>query len=160
MEPEPELPSEALVQLPARRLRGGSGPGQALAAGKREPAGAKTPSGAASKQGDDFIKQTEAEEALLRPLQTASSSTAVTLLLASRPATAVSAIGPGPTAMEGVAEAASASAGALASALFLYPLDLVKTRLQSQLAGDGASQLYSGIGDVSPGTRLWRCSHR
>ena len=51
--------------------------------------------------------------------------------------------------MEGVAEAASASAGALASALVLYPLDLVKTRLQSQLAGDGASQLYSGIGDVS-----------
>ena len=49
--------------------------------------------------------------------------------------------------MEGLAEATSAAAGAVTSALVLYPLDLVKTRIQSQLTADDGAERYSGIAD-------------
>jgi hypothetical protein len=62
--------------------------------------------------------------------------------------------------MEGLAEATSAAAGALTSAAVLYPLDLVKTRIQSQLVADGSSdeaqqlEQYSGIADGF--AKIWR----
>ena len=54
----------------------------------------------------------------------------------------------------GLAEATSAAAGALTSALVLYPLDLVKTRIQSQLGSDSGLPQYRGIGDGF--VQIWR----
>ena len=48
---------------------------------------------------------------------------------------------------EGVAEATSGAAGALAAALVFYPLDLVRTRIQSQLGSDDGAPQYRGIVD-------------
>lgn len=57
-------------------------------------------------------------------------------------------VGAGHTKMaEGLAEATSAAAGALTSALVFYPLDLVKTRIQSQLGSDDGASQYKGIAD-------------
>lgn len=55
---------------------------------------------------------------------------------------------------EGVAEATSAAAGALTSALVFYPLDLVKTRIQSQLDSDDATPQYKGLADGF--VQIWR----
>ena len=50
--------------------------------------------------------------------------------------------------MEGLAEATSAAAGAVTSALVLHPLDLAKTRTQPQLAaGDGAERYSTPTAD-------------